>query len=213
MRCKYCHNPETWDRNGQTYSAKELFDKALKYRTYWGKDMKSGGVTVSGGEPLLQIEFVTEFFKLLKEHGIHTAIDTSGQPFSEDEEFLEKFDNLLRYTDLIILDIKHIGPVEHKKLTGHSNEAVLSMARYLSIKKFPMWIRHVLVPGITDDYRQLSALRGFIDTLTNVEKVEILPYHTLGIFKWKRMGITYPLDGVSVPTEKSIENAKKIMEM
>ena len=213
MRCKYCHNPETWDRNGQEYSAKELLDKAWKHRTYWGKDMKNGGVTVSGGEPLLQIEFVTEFFKLLKERNVHTAIDTSGQPFSEDESFLKKLDELLKYTDLVILDIKHIDSKEHKKLTGHSNTSVLSMACYLSKKKVPVWVRHVLVPGITDSDTQLLDLKSFIDTLDNVEKVEILPYHTLGVFKWKKIGIPYPLEGVAVPTEASIQNAKKIMEM
>ena len=211
MRCKYCHNPETWARDGEQYSAEELFNKAWKYRNYWGKDKKSGGVTVSGGEPLLQIEFLTEFFKLLKKHKVHTAIDTSGQPFSEDEGFLEKFDELLKYTDLVILDIKHIDPEEHKKLTGHDNASVLSLARYLSSKKIPMWVRHVLVPGLTDSDKQLFGLRSFLDTLTNVEKVEVLPYHTLGLFKWEKLGIPYPLEGVGVPSQESIENAKKII--
>lgn len=211
MRCKYCHNPETWSHDGEIYTPDMLFKQAWKYRHYWGKNMENGGVTVSGGEPLLQIEFVTEFFKLLKKHGIHTAIDTSGQPFSEDEKFLDKFNELLNYTDLVILDIKHIDKNEHKKLTGHDNAPVLSMARYLSDKEKPLWIRHVLVPGITDSDKQLYGLKSFIDTLKSVKKAEVLPYHTLGVFKWKKLGIPYPLENVSIPTEMSLQNAKKII--
>ena len=213
MRCKYCHNPETWNPQGESilYTPEELLKKALKYRTYWGKDMRKGGVTVSGGEPLLQIEFVTEFLKLLKSKGIHTAIDTSGQPFSENEEFLKKFDELLKYTDLVLLDLKHFDPDDHKLLTGFDNENIFKMAKYLSDKKIPIWIRHVLVPGITDSEGHLKNLKAFIDTLPSVEKVEVLPYHTLGLFKWKKLGIKYPLEGVKTPTEKELEKAKEIL--
>ncbi len=211
MRCRYCHNPETWCRNGESVSVKELFQKIWKYRTYWGKDYKKGGVTVSGGEPLLQIGFVTELFRLLKSHGIHTAIDTAGQPFREDEEFLKKFDELLEYTDLVLLDLKMHDSTEHKKLTGFDNTNILRMAQYLSDKGMPMWIRHVLVPGITDSEEDLNNLSNFIKTLKTVEKVEVLPYHTIGAFKWENMNIDYPLKGVRTPTEEEVKRAQKIL--
>ncbi len=212
MRCKYCHNPETWSGGGEEYSAEELFEKAWRYRNYWGKDMKNGGVTVSGGEPLLQIEFVTQFFRKLKEHGVHTAIDTAGQPFCEDAEFLRKFDVLLGYTDLVILDLKLYDSGKHKKLTGFGNENILKMAQYLSKKGIPMWIRHVLVPGITDSEEDLKELSGFIKTLKTVERVEVLTYHTLGHFKWEKLGMAYPLDGVRTPTEEEVKRAEEILK-
>lgn len=212
MRCKYCHNPETWRHEGKAYTPRELFSQAWKYRTYWGKDLSRGGVTVSGGEPLLQIEFVTDFFKILKEHGVHTAIDTSGQPFSQDREFLEKFDELLKYTDLIILDLKESDSERHKSLTGFDNGNIWQLARYLSDKKVPMWIRHVLVPTLTDGEEHLRALRSFIDTLDTVEKVEVLPYHTLGIMKWNSLGLKYPLDGIRPPGAQELQRAKNILE-
>ena len=211
MRCKYCHNPETWSKDGEPYTPQELFEKAWKYRTYWGKDLKNGGVTVSGGEPLLQIEFVTEFFKLLKEHNVHTAIDTSGQPFSTDKEFLKKFDELLKYTDLVLLDLKEFDSEKHKNLTGFDNSNIIQMAQYLSDKNIPMWIRHVLVPTVTDNEESLGRLRDFIQSLKTVEKVELLPYHTLGLFKWKKLGIKYKLEGVPTPTAEDIKRAKEIL--
>lgn len=208
MRCKYCHNPETWKSEGEVYSPSELFEKAYRYRMYWGND---GGVTVSGGEPLLQIEFITEFFKLLKEHGINTVIDTSGQPFSQDKAFLEKFDNLLKYTDLVILDIKEMDSQKHKALTGCDNSNILQMARYLSDKGVPMWIRHVLVPTLTDSEEGLYELKDFLKELKTVEKVEVLPYHTLGLIKWNKLGLKYPLEGIRVPTKDEIQKATKIL--
>lgn len=209
MRCRYCHNPETRPLGGSEYSAAELFDKAYRYRMYWGKD---GGVTVSGGEPLLQIDFLIEFFSLLKEHGVHTAIDTSGQPFSQDADFLNKFDELLRYTDLVILDLKEANPERHRELTGFSNENIFQMARYLSDKGVPMWIRHVLVPTLTDREDNLLSLRSFIDSLNTVQRVEVLPYHTLGISKWEKLGLPYPLEGVPIPTDEELKKAKTILE-
>lgn len=211
MRCKYCHNPETWSKDGESYTPQELFEKAWKYRTYWGKDLKNGGVTVSGGEPLLQIEFVTEFFKLLKEHNVHTAIDTSGQPFSTDKEFLKKFDELLKYTDLVLLDLKEFDSEKHKNLTGFDNSNIIQMAQYLSDKNIPMWIRHVLVPTVTDNEESLGRLRDFIQSLKTVEKVEILPYHTLGLFKWEKLGIKYKLEDVPTPTAEDIKRTKEIL--
>ena len=214
MRCKYCHNPDTWDcTDGKSYTAQELFEQAWKYHSYWGKDLKKGGVTVSGGEPLLQIEFVTEFFKILREHGVHTAIDTSGQPFNESEEFLAKFDELLKYTNLVLLDIKHIDSAKHKDITGFGNENILKMAKYLADKEIPVWIRHVLVPTLTDDDADLKKLGDFIRGLKNVERVDVLPYHTLGVFKWVDLGYTYPLEGIKAPSKESIEKAREYLKI
>ena len=210
MRCKYCHNPDSWASQGaEEWTAEDLFSKVKKYKAYWGKD---GGITVSGGEPLLQIDFLIEFFKLAKKEGIHTTIDTSGNPFTREEPFFSKFNELLKYTDLVMLDIKHIDDEEHKKLTGHTNKNILDCARYLSEQGIPMWIRHVLVPGITDKDEYLIKTREFIDTLDTVMKVEVLPYHTLGEYKWKELGIPYKLEGVEPPSEERIQNAKKILE-
>lgn len=212
MRCKYCHNPDTWSKEGgQEFTPDKLLKEALKYKTYWGKDMKKGGVTVSGGEPLCQIEFVAEFFKLLKSKGVHTTLDTSGQPFKRDKDFLEKFDELIKYTDLVMLDLKEFDAKKHKDLTGFGNENIFDMARYLSDKNIPMWIRHVLVPGVTDNEQDLENLRKFIDTLKSVEKVEILPYHTLGLFKWENLKIDYPLKGVRSPSKEEIQKAEDIL--
>ncbi len=211
MRCRYCHNPETWSCEGISHTPRELFEKAWKYRTYWGRDMNNGGVTVSGGEPLLQIEFVTEFFKVLKTKNVHTAIDTSGQPFCEDKEFLDKFDELLKYTDLVLLDLKAYDNEVHKKLTGFTNDNIFKMAEYLSDKGIPMWIRHVLVPGITDSEKELTELSKFIKTLKTVERVEVLPYHTLGLFKWEKLKMKYPLAGVRTPSKEEVERAEKIL--
>ena len=209
MRCKYCHNPETWAfSGGEEYSPKELYEKVKKFKGYWGAD---GGVTVSGGEPLLQIDFLTEFFALLKKDNIHTAIDTAGQPFSLGSEYLKKFDKLLEYTDLVLLDIKHISAEEHKKLTGFANDNILQMAKYLSDKNVPMWIRHVLVPGITDAEDSLLAVREFVDTLKTVEKVEVLPYHALGMAKWEKLGVDYPLKETKSPTPELVKKAKEIL--
>lgn len=209
MRCSYCHNPDTRClRGGAEYSAEEVARKALKYKSY----LKGGGVTVSGGEPLMQTEFVTELFKILKGEGVHTALDTSGITFNpDDEKTVEKFKELLKYTDLVLLDIKHISDEGHKKLTGVSNKNVLAFAHFLSESGKAMWIRHVLVPGITDDDKLLEELGEFIDGLKTVEKVEVLPYHTMGEVKYIKLGIEYPLKGVEPPTAERIENAKKIL--
>ncbi len=216
MRCKYCHNPETWAENGGDWKAelwdvKELFEKVYRYRTYWGKNLDKGGVTVSGGEPLLQMEFVTEFFKLFKAKGIHTTLDTSGQPFRQDREYLEKFDELLKYTDLVMLDLKAYDGELHKSVTGCDNENILKMAKYISDKGVKMWIRRVLVPNLTDSEEDLKKTADFIKTLDTVEKVEILPYHTLGLFKWAKLNIPYPLEGVSSPSKDEVEKAKLIL--
>lgn len=207
MRCQFCHNPDTWKmQSGTQYTADELLDKAMKYRAYWGS---KGGITVSGGEPLLQIDFLIELFRKAKEAGIHTTLDTSGNPFTREEPFFDKFKELMKYTDLILLDIKQIDDEQHKILTGHSNQNILDMAKYLSDIGKPVWIRHVLVPERSDKDEYLERLHDFISGLSNVEKVEVLPYHTLGTFKWKELGMEYPLEGINPPTTERVENAKQ----
>lgn len=209
MRCKFCHNPETWAaEGGEEYTAEELFKKAYRYKNYW---KQNGGITVSGGEPLLQIEFVTEFFTLAKQKGINTVLDTAGQPFSENAEWLEKFKALMEVTDLVMLDLKEMNNDLHHKLTGVGNENVLKMAKWLSDNNKSMWLRHVLIPGVTDGEVGLHEMKRFIDTLKGVERVEILPYHTLGLFKWEKLGIPYPLDGVRTPTDEEVRKAEEIL--
>ena len=209
MRCQYCHNPDTWAKDGgELMTPEEVLKKALRYKTYW---KEKGGITVSGGEALLQIDFVTELFRLAKEKGVNTCLDTSGNPFSLEEPFKSKFDELMKYTDLFMLDIKHIDDAAHRKLTGQTNQNILEMAAYLSDHDKAMWIRHVLVPGITTEEDELYRLRSFLDTLKTVERVEVLPYHTLGVFKWKELGIPYQLEGVDPPTKEQIDRAKEIL--
>ena len=211
MRCKYCHNPDTWDKNGgREVTADEVIKTALRYRTYWGK---KGGITISGGEPLLQLDFLIELCKKCREQGISTVIDTAGKPFTREEPFFSKFNELLNYTDLIMLDLKHIDSNDHKALTGFGNENILDLAQYLSEKNVPVWIRHVLVPGINDDDFSLNKLHKFIKTLKNVQRVEILPYHNLGEFKYEDLGIKYPLAGLHSPSKESIANAQRLLHI
>ncbi len=209
MRCKYCHNPDSWAMAGGTeMTAAELIEKALRYQSYW---KNGGGITVSGGEPLLQIDFLSGLFKLAKDNGINTALDTSGNPFCKDEPFFSKFRELMEYTDLVLLDIKETDSEKHKALTGFGNENILELAEYLKEIKKPVWIRHVLVPEHTDFDGDLKALRSVIDTMPNVERVQVLPYHTLGRFKWENLGLGYPLEGISPPSEERIKNAERIL--
>ena len=206
MRCRYCHNPDTWKIDGgDEVTADEILKRALRFKPYWGKD---GGITISGGEPLLQIDFVIELFKKAKELGINTCIDTAGNPFTKEEPFFSKFEELMKYTDLLLLDLKEINPTRHKDLTGFDNSNIIEMAKYLSEINKPVWIRHVLVPEHSDFDEDLDALGDFIDTLSNVDRVEILPYHTLGKFKWENLGIPYTLESISPPSAERIENAK-----
>ena len=209
MRCQFCHNPDTWNmKEGQVTTADELLNKALRYKGYWGN---KGGITVSGGEPLLQMDFLTELFRKAKQAGIHTTLDTSANPYTEKEPWHSKWLELMKYTDLVLLDIKQIDEKEHIKLTGHTNRNILAMAQELSDMGKPAWIRHVLVPGGSDKDEFLHRLADFIHTLKNVERVEVLPYHTLGTFKWEKLGIPYPLEGVKPPTQERIDNARKIL--
>lgn len=209
MRCRYCHNPDTWNLlGGEEKTADELLDKAERYRSYWGS---TGGITVSGGEALMQLDFLLELFTKAHQRGINTCLDTSAQPFTRQGEWFEKFSRLMAVTDTVLLDIKHIDPEEHKKLTRWDNANILDCARYLSEAGVRVWIRHVLVPGITDDDSYLRRLREFIDGLSNVEKVEVLPYHTLGKFKYETLGLDYTLEGVQPPSKDRIDNAVRIL--
>ncbi len=209
MRCRYCHNADTWDPHSDDLrTADQLLDQAERYRGYWGKE---GGITVSGGEPLLQLDFLLELLRKAKARGIRTAIDTAGQPFTRAEPFFSKFRELMRYTDLLIMDLKHIDPTEHRKLTGQPNDNILDLFRYLSDTGKPVWVRHVLVPGVTDDDDYLQQTRAFIRTLKNVEKIEVLPYHSMGQYKWEALGIPYPLKGVEPPGPERVENARRIL--
>lgn len=209
MRCQFCHNPDTWDmKKGTLYTTDELLEKAMKYRSYWKND---GGITVSGGEPLLQIDFLTELFRKAKANGIHTTLDTSGNPFTREEPFFSKFNELMKYTDLVMLDIKHIDDEQHKILTGCTNKNILDLARYLSDIKKTVWIRHVLVPERSDYDEYLIKLDEFIQTLDNVQKVEVLPYHTLGAYKWDELGYEYKLKGIDPPSVERVENANKLL--
>lgn len=216
MRCQYCHNPETWAlqaEDAQSWTAQALFERAWRYRTYWGKDGKSGGITVSGGEPLLQIDFVTELFRIAGEHGVHTTLDTAGQPYREDGAFAAKFERLLQHTNLVMLDLKHFDDAGHRALTGHGNANILAMARRLSERGVPLWIRHVLVPGLTDDPEDLRRMGEFIAGLRTVERVEVLPYHTLGLFKWQQLGIPYPLEDARPPRPEEVAQAEALLRV
>ena len=208
FRCKYCHNPETWGKGGSTWTARQLFDKVYRFKSYW---RNNGGVTVSGGEPLLQMDFLTEFFTLLKAKGVHTAIDTAGQPFCSVPEWLERFEKLMSLTDLVRLDLKEWDSNKHKLLTGMSNDNVKELAVWLSDHGKDIWIRHVLVPGLTDAESDLKAMGEFINTLKTVKKAEILPYHALGIPKWEKLNLHYDLSDAVSPTEEQILHAEELL--
>lgn len=205
LKCKYCQNRDTWNQNGgEEYTTDQIIKRIIRSKTYI--DASDGGVTISGGEPLLQAEFLIELFKKLKELNIHTAIDTAGSI-----SINEKIKELLKYTDLVILDIKHINNKKCIELTGASNENELNFARYCSDNNIDLWIRQVLVPGYTDNEDDLIQTKEFIDTLNTVKNVEVLPYHNLGKFKWEELGVDYPLENVSPPSNESIKKAKTIL--
>lgn len=216
MRCKYCHNPETWalkSKECKEYTPQELVDFCYRYHTYWGKNMSNGGVTFSGGEPLLQLDFLIEFAKLAKQKNINIAIDTCGQPFINEKEYLEKFDTLASLVDLFIVDIKCYDNDLHKEITGNTNTNILDMLKHLNTLNKDVWIRHVLVPNLTDSKEDLLNTKQFLNTLNNVRKVEVLPYHDFAIFKYKNLGIKYPLEGYRVPTTEEVKTAENILEV
>ncbi|MGO3731623.1 MAG: pyruvate formate-lyase-activating protein, partial [Vagococcus sp.] len=206
-----CHNPDTWKiGGGHEVTTDEILEEALRYKSYWGE---KGGITISGGEPLLQQEFITDLFKKAKAHDIHTTIDTCGRPFTYEEPFFSQFNELMKYTDLLLFDVKHIDNEQHKILTMNSNGSILEMANYLSEIGKPVWIRHVLVPERSDYDEYLIRLDTFIKTLKNVDKVEVLPYHTMGLYKWEEMGLDYPLKGIEPPTQDRVKNAQTLLHI
>ncbi|WP_249029710.1 pyruvate formate-lyase-activating protein [Tannockella kyphosi] len=206
LRCKYCHNPDTWKPNvGNKMSVSDILKKYNKKSSFY----KNGGITVTGGEPLMQMEFVTELFKACKNEGIHTCLDTSGVTFTPGKT--EKFDLLMMYTDLVMLDIKHIDNVEHKELTGLDNGNILSFAKYLDKKNISVWIRHVVVPTITQNDKYLKQLGNFIGTLHNIKALDVLPYHVMGRSKYQEMGLTYPLEGIEPLDKEDAIKARTII--
>lgn len=210
MRCAYCHNPDSWDFDGgQEYSVDQIVKEILKYKSYY---KNGGGVTVSGGEPLCQIDSVVELFTQLKKLGIHTCLDTSGIMFDNKPVVEKKFEQLLNVTDLVLLDIKHIDNDRHIWLTTKSNQNILRFAQFCDKMGKKMWIRYVLVPTINSDEETLKKTRQFVDTLKNVEKVEILPYHTMGVHKYAQLKIEYRLKGIKEPTNEEIDLATKILK-
>ncbi len=207
MRCLYCHNPDTWRAGaGENVTANSIIEEYEKNRPFYSR----GGITVTGGEPLMQLDFVTELFSLARERRIHTCIDTSGATFlSDSSEYISRIDKLLSLTDLVMLDIKHIDPQAHKALTGKDNSAVFAFARHIAERGVPIWIRHVLVRGYTDSPEHLKAIGEFMAGIKTVKAIDVIPYHTLGIMKYKELGIPYRLDGVEPTTNEELLAAKK----
>ena len=210
-RCQYCHNPETWEREGgYEATAQEIFRQAWRYRPYW---KQTGGITVSGGEPLLQLAFVTELFRIAKAKGVNTVIDTAGEPFTYDDPFFSAFEELLPLTDLFLLDLKQIDDVKHRALTGVSNKSALALARFLSERGKRMWIRHVLVPGWTTGEDDLRRLADFIAGLKTVDRVEVLPYHAMALHKYEELRLPYRLGDTPAPTAEEIARAEEILRV
>ncbi len=200
MRCLYCHNPDTWDiGKGRQMDTEDILREYEKNKMFY----RNGGITVTGGEPLLQIDFLIDLFIKAKGKGIHTCLDTSGITYSDcNPTYLSKLDELMRYTDLVMLDIKHIDAVRHREITSRDNSGILAFARYLAERDVPVWIRHVIVKEYTDGADDLRALGRFIGGLSNVKALDVLPYHSMGVAKYKELGIEYPLDGMP-PLDKS----------
>ena len=199
MRCKYCHNPDTWSFDaGREVTVNEIMDGWESCKEFLG----NGGITVTGGEPLMQIEFVTELFEESKQRGVHTCLDTSGITFSRDKKTLAQFDRLLAVTDIVMLDIKHIDNEKHIDLTGQKNTAILNFAEYISEKGVELWVRHVVVPNITDNEEYLRKLGCFIGGLRTLKALDVLPYHDMGKAKYEQLGMEYPL-GDTPPLSKN----------
>ena len=206
LQCKYCHNKDVSIRcGGKDYSPEQMMNEIIKYKTYY--DLSGGGLTITGGEPFMQPGFLLELLKLAKQNDIHTCIDTSG--FTN----LNLVDPILDYTDLVLLDIKHMDSDKCIDLTGKNNTRTLLFAQHLNKRNIPVWIRYVLVPEITDNEQDLKNLSQFINTLDNVEQVDILQYHTLGVFKWKELGLEYELEGIREATEDDVKRAYKLINL
>ncbi len=206
MRCRYCHNPDTWDvHGGMEYTVEEILEAYNKNRPFY----KTGGITVTGGEPLLQLDFLIALFTAAKQQGIHTCVDTSGAVFApEDTAQQEKMHRLTEVTDLVLLDIKHTEPQAHKRLTGMGNAQILAFAKYLEQRRVPIWVRRVVVPDLTDDPAELEQLGQFIGRLRNLQALDVIPYHTMGTVKYQELGIPYPLAGVPALSKEAAMQAK-----
>ena len=206
LRCKYCHNPDTWEfSGGREVTAEELMKEYDSYKEF----LKSGGITATGGEPLAQPEFLAELFALAKSKGVHTCLDTSAGVY--DPAHHEKIDEALKYTDLVMLDIKHIDNEEHKRLTGKGNRNILAFAEHIRELGIPVWIRHVVVPGITDKYEELFALGEFLSTLSNIKALDVLPYHDMAKPKYAELGLDYPLGDTPPLTKEEAIKARDII--
>lgn len=209
LRCKYCHNPDTWKiGNSRVMSVADIIEQYSKVKSF-----VPGGITVTGGDPLLQIDFLIELFTECKRIGVHTCLDTSGGVFNRDNaRFMAKMDSLMQVCDLVLLDIKHINDVEHKKLTGVTNVNILDYARYLSEINKDVWIRHVIIDTITLNDKYLFELGLFLKTLTNIKGLEILPYHTMAISKYEELKMPYPLEGIRPSNKQDVIRARAIVE-
>lgn len=209
MRCKYCHNPDTWNSTeGTLTDSEDIIAKFIRNRPFY----TTGGITATGGEPLMQLDFLIELFTLAKKNGIHTCLDTSGILFSKEGVQYDKFLALAKVTDLVMLDIKHMEPKAHKELTGRDNSAVFAFADFLEEQKISVWIRHVVVPGITDQEEELLQLGEYIKNLSNFEKLEILPYHSMGKVKYESLSLPYPLEGVPQLTKEEGAKAEVMVQ-
>ena len=209
MRCAYCHNPDTWAMNGGTMMEPSyIIEQYERNKGFYN----GGGLTVTGGEPLMQVDFLIDLFTLAKEKGIHTCIDSSGIAFKPgNTEFIAKLDRLMKLTDLVMLDIKHINPDKHKELTSQPNDGILAFCSYLNDRNVDMWIRHVVVPGITDDEKYLFELGYFIGQFQNLKALDVLPYHTMGEAKYEKLGIDYKLKGVPAMDKEKVVEKKQII--
>lgn len=212
LRCAYCHNPDTWDMNsGTMMEPSAIIEQYEKNQAFYAN---GGGLTVTGGEPLMQVDFLIELFTLAKEKEIHTCIDSSGIAFNpHNQTLLQKLDRLMELTDLVMLDIKHIDPEKHMELTLQPNENILKFAEYLDSRNVDMWIRHVVVPGITDDEKYLFDLGYFIGQFHNLKALDVLPYHTMGEKKYESLGMEYRLKGVpAMDKDKLLDKKKAIID-
>lgn len=211
FRCLYCHNPETWsNKNATSITSDEALAKLARYKTYW---RDNGGITISGGEPLLQIDFLIDLFKKAKEKGFSTCIDTAGGPFTFEEPFFSKFKELLKYTDLLLLDLKAPNEELHTKITGHDGKNVQELFNYLNEINFPIWVRYVLLPGYTDSEDVLQKSSDFLAKFNNIKRLEVLPYHPFALPKYDELGIEYPLKDVNMPTKESVKHAENVLKI